>query len=309
MSKANPFDQEMSPRKRLVSNLFFILTTLLVVAFILWVLVSQPGKVRSRFDYTAGGFHTVGQNRIAGLPADEAMAADEELYRLCFRLQAEPMAWNADFQQAYPAAAALLQPEDGVFEARKPKVSEGAACVSLALCSVDGRARDIRRLDVLTVPFASGTDGAKQAVTLFAPRAFTVVYNTQTGVIQLEEVRADNFRLYCYNLALTLRGTDGWSNPGYQLSLNGVVSDKEADQGDLFGRIEARPDLFGPARLSRQDDCSLLTGRGEGAAGVEDITLTLHFNDFMYDAFSSLRLEAEGSAQAASFQLAFNEET
>ena len=36
MSKANPFDQEMTPRKRLVSNIFFAITTLLVAAFVIW---------------------------------------------------------------------------------------------------------------------------------------------------------------------------------------------------------------------------------------------------------------------------------
>lgn len=309
MSKANPFDQEMSPRRRLVSNVFFILTTLLVIIFIFWVFISQPGKIRSRFDYTAGSFHSVGQTETAGMPTDEAMAADEEFYRLCLTLQTAPLAWNADFQRDYPAAAALLQPEDGVFQSRKPAVSEGTACTSLALCSADGRAKDLRRLDVLTVPYASGTDGEKQTAALFSPRTFTVVYNTQTGVIQLEEVRADNFRLYCYNLVLTLKGEGGWNNPGYQLSLKGVVSDKEADKGDLFGRVAVRPDVFGQALLSRQSDSSLLTGQVE-AVDTDALTLTLHFNDFMYDAFSSIRLEGECAAKtSAAFQLAFNAET
>lgn len=307
MSKANPFDQEMSPRRRLVSNIFFALTTLLVILFILWVLVSQPGRVRSQFDYTAGGFHAVRQADRAEMPAGEAMAADEELYRFCLRLGNQPMAWNADFQQAYPAVAALLQPEDGVFEARKPYVSEGEHCISLALCSVDGRAKNLRRLDILTVPCASCMDGDRQTVALYAPKTFTALYDTETGVIQSQEVRADQFRLYYYNLALTLNREGGWKDLDYQLVLKGVISDKEAEKGELFNRVTARPGLFGQGLLDRQSDSSLLTAPGD-AAGAETVTLTLRFNDFLYDAFTCICLEGGGAGDApGSFQIAFNE--
>ena len=173
MAKNNPFDQEMGPKKRLVSNLFFILTTLLVAVFILWVLVSQPGKVRSRFDPTAGSMHTVEEAaeaaETAETPADERMAADEELFRLCQNIQAGSMAWDADFREAYPTAAKLLQPEDNIFESRKPVISEGTACTTLAICSVDGQEKNIRRLDILTVPYTSDSVGKKLAATLFAP--------------------------------------------------------------------------------------------------------------------------------------------
>ncbi|MCI8361197.1 MAG: hypothetical protein HFE86_07670 [Clostridiales bacterium] len=307
MSKANPFDREMSPRRRLFSNIFFALTTLLVALFVLWVLVSQPGRVRSQFDYTAGGFRDVRQTDKAEAPADEAMAADEELYRFRLELEKQPMAWNADFRQDYPAAAALLQPEDGVFEARNPYVSEGEHCITLALCSVDGRAKNLRRLDVLTVPCASSMEGDRQTIVLYAPRTFTALYDTETGLIQPEEVRADNFRLYYYTLSLALNREGGWKELDYQLVLKGVISDKEAEKGELFGRVAARPDLFDRGLLERQNDFSLLTAPGD-AAGAETVTLTLRFNDFLYDAFTCIRLEGGGDGDApGSFQVAFNE--
>ena len=309
MAKNNPFDQEMGPKKRLVSNLFFILTTLLVAVFILWVLVSQPGKVRSRFDPTAGSMHTVEEAaEMAEPPADERMAADEELFRLCQNIQAGSMAWDADFREAYPTAAKLLQPEDNIFESRKPVISEGTACTTLAICSVDGQEKNIRRLDILTVPYTSDSVGKKLAATLFAPRTHTIVYNTATGLIQAEDVRADNFRLYAYTMRLSLEAEGGWDSAAYDLTLKGVVSDKEAQKGDAFDRVRAQPDLFERAVLTRQADSTLLRAAGGGTDDAR-IALTVRFNDFMFDAFGAIRLEGVSKAGGpGAFQIAFNEE-
>ncbi len=311
MSKANPFDQEMSPRKRLVSNIFFAITTLLVVVFIIWVLVSQPKNVRSDFDYTAGAARGISTAAETLPPTDEQMAADEEFFRLCMELEAAPMAWNADFRTRFPTAASLLQPEDDVFDARKPTVSEGDTCMTLALCTVDGSENNIRRLDVLTLPLASRTEGGAQSAIIYAPRTFTVEYNTGTGVIEAADVRMDNYRLYYYDMTVSLVRTGGWDSAEYGMILNGVISDRQAESGDLFGRISAAPreDIFSAAELSRRESDSLLHAEG-GPVDTDTLSLTLHFNDFMYDAFGSIEVTGiPKTAGEATFQVAFNSTT
>lgn len=313
MSKANPYDQEMSPRKRLISNITFALTTLLVIGFVIWTLASQPEKVRTNFDYTAGSFHSLQAVETPmdepPVPPDDDILAANELYRLCLAANEGPLAWNADFRESYPTAASLLQPEDGVFESQKPTVCESDACISLGMCAADGGEKGIRRLDILTVPYSAQHYDNKQSVVLYAPRSYTLVYDTQTGLVEAQAVRVDNFRLYYYSLALTLQQPAGLPSLSYAMTLNGVISDKEADKGDLFHRLAAQPSVLEDAQLTRQSDTSLLTGDGTFSEGTNQAILTLQFNDFMYDAFSSIRFtwdKAEGQEENAQFQISFN---
>lgn len=311
MSKANPFDQEMTPRKRLVSNIFFAITTLLVAAFVIWVLVSQPDNVRSDFDYTAGAARSVSTADEAQPPTDAQMAADEEFFRLCTELEERSLSWNADFRSRFPTAASLLEPEEGVFDARRPTVSEGDSCMTLALCTLDGAENNLRRLDVLTLPLASRTEGAACFATVYAPRTFTVEYNTQTGVIEAADVRMDNFRLYYYDMTISLVQPGGWERVGYDMVLKGVISDREAESGDLFSRITTQPqeDIFPAGALTRRESDSLLQAQG-GPVDTDTLSLTLHFNDFMFDAFQSMEITGvPKTAGEASFQVAFNSTT
>lgn len=300
----------MSPRKRLFSNITFTITTLLVVAFVIWILVSQPDKVRSKFDFTAGAYHPISTQ--ASLPSeerpsDDIMAAENELYRLCMETERSPLAWNADFRAKYPTAAQLLKPEDDIFEVRKPTVCESNVCISLALSTADGQEKNIRRLDILTLPFLSSVKESQQSISLFAPIAFTIVYDTQTGVIESQEVRTDNFSLYYYNVSLSIRQPDGVGSLSYSMALNGVISDKEAERGDLFHRLSVQNAKQDDTSLTRHSDASHLMGTVTPEGTPTDLTLTLLFNDFMYDAFSSIRVTLENpESQQTAFSLSFN---
>ena len=94
MPKNNPYDKELTPGRQLLSNIFFVLIILVLAAFILWVIFSQPKNVRTDFDPVSTPLTFSGEK--------------SEFFSLYEYLE-QPRGVSPAFLEEYPTAAALLQ--------------------------------------------------------------------------------------------------------------------------------------------------------------------------------------------------------
>lgn len=270
MPRNNPYDQEMSPRRQLVSNIFFVLIILVLAAFILWVIFSQPKNVRTDFDPVQMTVIFSGE--------------ESEFFSLYDALDT-PCGISPAFLEHYPIAAALLQRDASIWDEQKPYVQSAAGGVTLAYSYTGTTDESIVTMDVLAFP--GRMEGERY--TLSAPLRYTVEYNRTTGAISKTDLRTDRYRLSFYRLSLSFRAV---GEASCTLSLSSVVSDREAEAAGLPGGFRLSPEGTPPA-LARLDGTSEITGSILPGANGQG-TATLSFDDFLYDAFGGLTVSAPG---------------
>lgn len=267
MPRNNPYDQEMSPRRQLVSNIFFVLIVLMVISFILWVIFSEPKNVRTDFDPVQTPVEFSGE--------------ESEFFALYEYLE-QSRGISPAFLEDYPTAAALLQKQAPVWNEQSPYLESRAGGVVLAYSYTGTTDQTVVTMDVLAFPGELEGDCYR----LSAPLRYTVQYNTATGVIERTDLRTDRYRLSFYKLGLSFRSEE---DATCTISLSSVVSDREAEAAGLPGEVALSPEAGAPT-LVRLEQTSEISG----AVAAGDGSLSLPFGDFMYDYFAGLEVRAAG---------------
>ena len=267
MPKNNPYDKELTPGRQLLSNIFFVLIILVLAAFILWVIFSQPKNVRTDFDPVSTPLTFSGE--------------ESEFFSLYEYLE-QPRGVSPAFLEEYPTAAALLQKQAPLWREQKPFVESTGGGAALAYSYNSTADKTLVCMDVLA--FSAALEG--EEFRLQPPLRYTVQYNTSTGEIKKTELRTDRYRLSFYKLGLSFQ-SEGEAVCSVRLSA--VVSDKEAEDAGLLRGITLSPQTREPSlsRLSQTSEVSGLIAAGEGS-------VSLLFGDLMYDYFDGISIRADG---------------
>ncbi len=273
----NPFDREqVSPRRRFLSNLSFWASVVFVLAFVVWMFVRLPATVRTDFSHL--------EQPLSFQETENEFVALEGV------LGTSSQGWGPDFTVNYPITAALLSMDESVWQENTPYVLEAGQTMAVALAYHDTADQSIVKLDVLLLPYAmqQWEDGTN-ALTLSAPHRYTVTYGSGTGVVALDRFRTSDFRLNFYTLSFHFAAA---SDVEYTVDFAGVISDKQAETYGLFQDITVTP-AGGTETLERREaeNATRLSGRISGV-GTDSVSLEIAFGDEWYDSFQSISLYA-----------------
>lgn len=283
MSKANPYDGELSPRRKLFSQISFFISTALVIAFIIWVIVKQPANVRTRFAHVEGNAIPFSQtvNPAEGSEFSTLYAAASE---------ADSMTWNPEFQKRFPTAAALLNFDESVYSGAVPYTQDRDGYFTLALAYDDAQMEAVRHLDVLMLPYRTGAGEAGFTFTADPPLRYTLIWDSSAQKISQADLRTDKFRLNFYTLTLTAAGTP--SSLAYSVGLNDVVSLKEAGRYGVYDLFVFKDSEVIKPVLTQLDSASTLSAKRENDGRASNLAVTIRFNDFLYDYFDGAAFTA-----------------
>lgn len=269
MPQNNPYDKVISGKRKIISNIGFALTVILVAVFIIWVIVSQPSNIRTEFDHVE-------------FDITLAEGGENEFYSLG-RLLESPQSVSPGFAEEFPTAFALLRMESPTFTEGKPYAFSGGGYAGLSLCYNSTTIKNAVTMDVLLIPYS----GEAGSVTFRAPVRYTVNYDTSTGIIAKTDVRKESFRLSFYNLAAEF---DTKSDVGFRFEFDSVISDREARSTGLLSCVSVGNETVAAA-LTRTEDGSTLSGTVNGR---DDVKVSVQFEDILYDYMTSLTFESEG---------------
>lgn len=277
MPKNNPYDKELPPGRQLASNIFFVLIILVLAAFVLWVVFSQPKNIRTDSDPVQIAVDFSGE--------------ESEFFSLYNTLDT-PCGISPSFMERYPTACALLQKQSPVWDERTPYVESRAGSVVLAYSYTGTSDETVVTMDVLA--FSGRMEGG--AYTLSAPLRYTVEYNTATGAISKGDLRTGRYRLNFYQLDLSFRAT---GEAECVLSLSAVVSDREAETVGLPEGFRLSPEGTTPVLTRLENKSEISASLTPGADGSGSIFLP--FNNFLYDMFDGLTVTAPGLEEITLF--------
>lgn len=271
MPRNNPYDKELTGWRKVVSDAGFVLTVVLVVGFIAYVLMQQPATVRTNFPAVTA-------------PLENTKASGE--FRHLADHVEDAIGMGPDFAAAYPTVKKLLDMDSSVYTENTPYLVDDGDAMALALAYNATAEKSVVRLDLLLLPYSS-----EAQLVLYAPERYAYQYNTETGVLEQLEVRRESFRLGFYTLRV---GYAPAQSVSYTLTLNSVISDREADSTGLYLAVSG-DNSSGDAKLRRLDFSSELSG-----SLTHTGTVTVTFGDLLYDTFEKLELPL-GSSMSIGF--------
>jgi len=285
MPMNNPFDRELTPTRRRISNIGFFVTTAFVVLFIVWMLIRQTSNIRTDFDHVEGQFISI---------TNSTEEVGENEFNLLYKsISKGALSWSPDFISSYPKSAALLNMDKSVYNASTPYVLDDGDMFSLAFVYQDITNKNLRHMDVLMLSYSSKSTEKFSVISLSNPIRYTLTYSLTDGAITGSQLRLENYRLSFYSIGLNLiceKNTTSKIN--YKIELNSVISDNQAKTEGLLDALSTTPASGAPA-LTRNEESSALDGVINVTGNDGTAFLKLNFNDSMYDYFSGLKITSD----------------
>lgn len=262
MPRNNPYDKELYGWRKLLSDAGFILTVVLVVGFIAYVLMQQPGTVRTNFP---------------AVSARVNFAEDSGEFRQFADTVTDAVGMGPDFQASYPTVTKLLNMDETVYTENTPYLIDDGGFMALALPYNNTSNKEVVRLDLLLLPYEADAE----SIVISAPERYTYQYDRETGVIESETVRQEKFRLGFYTLKVHY---DKARSLDFVMTLNSVISDREADSTGLYLAVSG-DNSGADSKLKRLDFTSEVTG-----SLTHTGTVIITFGDLLYDTFEQIKL-------------------
>lgn len=293
MPKSNPFDSERSKRKQIMSNIFLVFTSALVIILIIWVIVSKTSNTRTKLDLWDSGKVSFSDK----LPESENEFTD--LYNI---LDDKPAVFASYFVERFPETTKLLNFTEDI---DNPKLINDNAQITYAHCYQNSYDKNLRQMDVLILPYSySINSGDTAALHIDKPFRYTISYNIETKLISLEKLRTEVFRLNFYSIKVSLYGVR--AEGGYKINLNSPISDKDANLNGLLESITTNPAIS--PTLSRDAESSTLKGLFNSpnitASDNLPVTVSIRFGDLLYDSFEGIEISLKTDTADPYFMIA-----
>lgn len=274
MPRNNPYDKELTGWRKTVSDIGFVITVVLVLAFIIYFVTRQPSNVRTNFD---------------PVTTPIAFRAESGEFRQFAESVTDVTGMGPDFKESYPTVTRLLNMDGELFTENKPYITDDGDSVALALPYHNTSDETMVLFDLLLLPY-SEADGV---VTVSAPERYTYTYDVEAGVLSSETVRKERFRLGFYTIRIEYEKA---RTADFVMTLNSVISDREAKSTGLHLAVSG--DNSYSATLKRLDFTSEVTGTLTHTDRV-----TIAFGDLLYDTFEQITLPA---AETGGMRIGFN---
>lgn len=276
MSRANPFDNENSKRKRIFNNISLGISTAVVVAFVLWVILNNPRTVRTKLDPTYSKPLVLSENV-------KQTCEFYELYELINNNQ--QVLLSEQFSAEFPIVSGLLLQDDSVWTYNKPYVIDTAGYFGLALCYTHSNRENINRMDVVLIPYQNraGYLNIKPLI------RYTVSFHKDYSTILREELKFSQYRLNFYNLQLKF--TKDIQALEFKLKFNDVISEAESEKQDINRLVKVDDMNFAPAL--HHDKANSYLQHTSQFDKRQEVIVNLNFNDFLHDYFDGMEISLE----------------
>lgn len=270
MPRNNPYDRELTGKRKIISDIGFILTVIFVAGFIIFFIVRQPSNVRTTFDH---------------LETPIAFASGENEFKAFVSELDRPVGISRQLTDKYPTATALLRQEASVYTENEPYITDSGSCIALAIAYNNTSDKERVVMDILLMPYEKSGD----KLIISVPERYSVSYNAADGVIEQRELRKQSFRLNFYRFTVSFSSS---ADISYDMTLTSPVSDREATAEGVFECVRDAEDNSS-ALLSRGEADSHITGEFKNTNMIK-----ISFNDLIYDYFGNISVTLpEGTAK------------